>query len=190
MPEIWANITNINSPLGRKLNDAGLSVGADVGFAFWSWAMFNNALPGIDVTIRLLDGSLIRGKLTAGLTASLDAALNKETPFLEFTSLDGQRKYISKGQVAFVEPIEALKKPQLAEPNKKQIQTAYEILGLKQGCSYDEARAAFHAQAKLYHPDRFSTVELPEEVTTYLNEMFRQTNTAFTELRALLQAAA
>jgi hypothetical protein len=152
--------------------------------------MFNNTLPGIDVTIRLLDGNVIRGKLTAGLTASLESALNKETPFLEFTSIEGQRKYISKVQVAFVEPVEPLKKPELAQPNKKQIQTAYEILGLKPGCSYEDARAAFHAQAKLYHPDRFSTVELPDEVVTYLNDMFRQTNTAFTELRALLHPAA
>jgi DnaJ-domain-containing protein 1 len=152
--------------------------------------MFNSSLPGIDVSIRMLDGNIIRGKLTAGLTSSLEAALSKETPFLEFTSADGQRKFIAKGQIAFVEPVEPLKKPQLGEPNKKVTQTAYSILGLKEGCSYEEARAAFHNQAKLYHPDRFTTVELPPEVVSYMNEMFRQINTAFTELRSALQVAA
>jgi hypothetical protein len=139
----------------------------------------------IEVSIRMVDGSVVRGTLNPGLVASLDSVLNKETPFLEFTSKEGQRRYIAKSHIASVEPVEPLKKPALSATKKDgRFTDSYELLGIEKGCSLDAARSAFHSKVKLYHPDKFSGIELPPEVLAYMNDMFRQTNTAFTEIRA------
>lgn len=151
--------------------------------------MFGGSKIEIEVSLRMVDGSVARGTLNPGLVASLDSILNKETPFLEFTSKEGQRRYISKSQIASVEPVEPLKKPKLPSTQDARFTDSYSLLGVEKGCSLDDARAAFHAKVKLYHPDKFSSIELPPEVAMYMNDMFRQLNTAFTELRAELSAA-
>ena len=38
----------------------------------------------------------------------------------------------------------------------------------------DEIRQAYFAQAKVYHPDRYATAELPTEVIEYLFAMARR----------------
>jgi hypothetical protein len=148
--------------------------------------LFGSSKIEIEVSLRMVDGGVVRGTLNPGLVSSLDSVLNKESPFLEFTSKEGQKRYISKNQIASVEPVEPLKKPKLGKGKEGQFADGYELLGVKQGCSLDEARSAFHTKVKLYHPDKFSGIDLPPEVTSYMNEMFRQLNTAFTELRAEL----
>jgi hypothetical protein len=151
--------------------------------------VFGGSKIEIEVSLRLVDGSIARGTLNPGLVASLDSVLNKESPFLEFTSKEGQKRYIAKAQILSVEPVEPLKKPKLAATKDGRFTDGYELLGIQQGCSLDEARTAFHAKVKLYHPDKFSGIELPPEVASYMSEMFRQVNTAFTELRSELSAS-
>ncbi len=148
--------------------------------------MFNNNSKTIDVSIRMLDKATIRGSLVQPQNATIDAILSKDTPFLEFISKDGQRKFIAKHQIAYVEPVEPLRKPVLKKPDDR-FTDAFGMLGLKRTCSPAEAKAAYHAKAKLYHPDVYSGQTLPEEVARYMTDMFRQINTAFTEVRAELR---
>ncbi|MFZ1816194.1 MAG: J domain-containing protein [Rhizobiaceae bacterium] len=152
--------------------------------------MFGNGSKNIEVSVRMLDGAVIRGALVQGHNSSLEGVLSKETPFLEFLSRDGQRKFIAKHQIAYVEPVEPLRKPVLVSPNDPRYTDAFTLLGLKRGCSFEEAKEAYHRHAKLYHPDSYSSVNLPAEIERYLTDMFRQINTAFTEVRAELQTAA
>lgn len=151
--------------------------------------MFTNNSKTADVSIRMLDQAVIRGSLVIGQNITLEAIISKDAPFLEFRSRDGQRKFIAKHQIAYVEPIEPLRKPALKPPDKRFID-AFSMLGVKRTCTLDEAKAAYHAKARLYHPDVFSGQSLPEEIEQYVNEMFRQINTAFTEIRSELAAAA
>jgi hypothetical protein len=151
--------------------------------------MFGGSKIEIEVSLRMVDGSIVRGTLNPGLVASLDSVLNKETPFLEFTSKEGQRRYLAKSQIASVESVEPLKKPKLPTAQDARFTDAFALLGIAKGCTLDDARHAFHAKVKLYHPDKFSGIELPPEVTSYMNDMFRQLNTAFTELRAELASS-
>ncbi|MEM9279711.1 MAG: J domain-containing protein [Pseudomonadota bacterium] len=152
--------------------------------------MFDQSSKSIEVSIRMLDGAIIRGGLSKGQTGTLEGVLSKETPFLEFVSKDGQRKFLAKHQIAYVEPVEPLRKPVLVSMNDPLYTDAYTILGIQKGCTFEDAKAAFHSKAKQYHPDNYAGLELPEEVARYVNDMFRQINTAFTELRAELNTAA
>ncbi len=153
--------------------------------------MFDQTSKNIEVSVRMLDGATIRGGLVQTQSAnSLEGVLSKDTPFLEFISKDGQRKFILKNQIAYVEPVEPLRKPVLANPKDTRYINAFAMLGVKNDCSFDEAKTAFHRLAKQYHPDNYSDIELPEEVKRYVNDMFRQINTAFTEVRAEIQTIA
>ncbi len=50
------------------------------------------------------------------------------------------------------------------------------------GASRDEVRQAYLRLAKAYHPDRYASVELPEEVRDYLSAMARRVNAAHAAL--------
>ena len=148
--------------------------------------MFDSSSKSIEVSVRMLDGAIIRGSLSMGQSSGLEGVLSKDTAFIEFVSKDGQRKFLAKHQIAYVEPVEPLRKPVLANLNDPRYTDAFTILGLDKNCSFEEAKAAFHLKAKQYHPDAYSGVDLPAEVQRYINDMFRQINTAFTELRSEL----
>ncbi|MEP1442226.1 MAG: J domain-containing protein [Hyphomicrobiales bacterium] len=142
----------------------------------------------VEVSIRMLDGATVRGAISLGQNVtSLDGMLSKPTPFLEFYSKDGQRKFVAKHQISYVEPVEPLKKPVLPNTTGSRFTDAYTILGVPRTCSFDDAKMAFHNLAKQYHPDTVSSIDLPPEVAAYMNDMFKQINTAFTELRSELQ---
>lgn len=149
--------------------------------------MFQQTSKTMEVSIRMLDEAVIRGSLIPGQNTTIEGVLSKETPFLEFLSRDGQRKFISKHQIAYIEPVEPLRKPILSNPNDGRFVDAFTLLGVRKDCSFDEAKEAYHRLAKLYHPDSHSGQALPEEVARYMADMFRQINTAFTEVRSVLQ---
>jgi curved DNA-binding protein CbpA len=56
------------------------------------------------------------------------------------------------------------------------------VLGLAAGASREEVRQAYFRLAKAYHPDRYATAELPEEVRDYLAAMARRINAAHAAL--------
>lgn len=149
--------------------------------------MFSTNGTVLDVSIRMLDQAVIRGALIKGQNATIEAILSKDTPFLEFISKDGQRKFIAKHQIAYVEPIEPLRKPELPKPNGR-FMDAFMMLGVPKDCSLEDAKTAYHARAKRYHPDAFSSTDLPTEIEQYIGDMFRQINTAFTEVRSEIEA--
>lgn len=151
--------------------------------------MFNPNAKMIDVSIRMLDKAVIRGALLKGQDATIEAILSKETPFLEFISQQGQRKFIAKHQIAYVEPVEPLRNPALPRTDGRFID-AFTMLGVPKDCTMQEAKTAYHDRAKLYHPDAFSGLKLPVEIEQYVNDMFRQINTAFTEVRSQIESAA
>lgn len=149
--------------------------------------MFSGNGKTVDVSIRMLDGATVRGAIALGQnTTTLDGMLSKPTPFLEFYSKEGQRKFVAKHQISYVEPVEPLKKPRLPNVSGGRYTDAYSVLGLSKTCSFEEAKEAFHRLAKQYHPDTAASADLPPEIQSYMSEMFKQINTAFTELRTEL----
>ncbi len=138
----------------------------------------------------MLDGAMVRGSIIVGHSGGLENILSKETPFLEFHSKQGQRKFLAKHQIAYIEPVEPLRKPMLIPKNDPRYVDAFSMLGVPRNCTLDQAIAAFREKAKLYHPDTVAALALPQEVERYMTETFKQINTAYTEVRAELQEAA
>ena len=52
------------------------------------------------------------------------------------------------------------------------------VLGIAPGADKEEIRRAYVGLAKNYHPDRYATAELPDEVRSYLADMARRINAA------------
>ncbi len=156
--------------------------------------MFSGNGKTMEVCVRLIDGAVLRGTLvqnqSQGQNQSIEGIVQNMAPFLELLSMEGQRKFLAKHQIASVDPVESLRKPVLASLHDPRFVDAYNLMGLERGCSLEQAKEAYHRLAKLYHPDSFAGRELPPEVLRYLTDMFRQINTAFAEVRAELQNAA
>ncbi len=138
----------------------------------------------VPVSIRMFDGTTVCGKIRGGLVADLEKALNRDASFLEFLSADGQKKYLAKSQIAYVEPMEPLKQPRL-QPRFSNDADPYMLLGIPHGSDFDTAKAAYRDLAKKYHPDRFSGLDLPDEISRYATDMFRQINNALTHIRGM-----
>jgi hypothetical protein len=143
----------------------------------------------LEIAARLVDGSVVRGFIVAGITGKLEQTLNKDIPFVEFIGHDGRRAFIAKSQFASVESVEPLKKPQI-QPRKASATTCFELLGLEEDCTFDDARDAYHRLVKMYHPDLYANSNLPPEVIRYATDMFAQISAAYTEIRQRFNAAA
>jgi curved DNA-binding protein CbpA len=59
----------------------------------------------------------------------------------------------------------------------------FSVLHLDRDADAEQARRAFVELSKVYHPDRFATVELPPEVSHYLAAMARRINVAYEEVQ-------
>jgi DnaJ-domain-containing protein 1 len=58
----------------------------------------------------------------------------------------------------------------------------YRILGIGKSAPREEIRASYLALARLYHPDRFASTELPPEVAEYIDVMARRINIAYSDI--------
>lgn len=144
----------------------------------------------IDVaaSIRLMDGTILNGYVNCGLTGKLENVLSAENSFVEYTSKDGQKRFIGRHQIASVEPMDVLRSPSL-RATEAGVADPYTVLGIYKGCTLEQAKDAYHRLSKMYHPDRWTGDDIPSEIVTYVSDKFRQINAAFTALRADIQAA-
>jgi hypothetical protein len=137
----------------------------------------------VPVEIALADGSVAKGKLLVPMGKTVADALNGSGSFVEFEPYGGERSYLAKSQLASVRPV--------GVPREHSLQSRLvdvggfdpcRTLGLGAGATREEVRAAYLAQAKAYHPDRYATAELPAEVRDYLGTMARRINAAYAAL--------
>lgn len=142
----------------------------------------------VAASIRLMDGTILNGYVNCGLTGRLENVLSAENSFVEYTSKDGQKRFIGRHQIASVEPMDVLRNPTLRAPEAG-VADPYAVLGTYKGCTLDQAKDAYHRLSKMYHPDRWQSEDVPSEIATYVSDKFRQINAAFTALRAEIQAA-
>jgi hypothetical protein len=67
--------------------------------------------------------------------------------------------------------------------NRCQTGSLYEILSVPAEASPDEIQAAYHELAKQYHPDRFQSGEVPEELRVSVEKVFASINEAYVTLK-------
>ena len=147
-----------------------------------------NAVP---VEAALADGTTARGKVLVPMGKSLADVLNGVGGFLEFEPYGGERGFLAKAHLASVTPAGIPRAPNLgARLGDAGGFDPHVVLGLAAGASREELRQAYFRLAKAYHPDRYATAELPEEVRDYLAAMARRINAAHAALEAPLKRQA
>ncbi len=145
---------------------------------------------GIPVELTLGDGSLLKGRFLIASGRNLFEYLNSAGGFIEFEQYGGERAYIAKSTIASLKPVNVPKPVNLAA-RQRDLDTfdPHSILGVAPSTPHDEVKAAWHRLSKTYHPDRYSSVELPPEVRDYLATMARRINAAYAALETGNQSA-
>ncbi|MFM9846162.1 MAG: J domain-containing protein [Hyphomicrobiaceae bacterium] len=135
----------------------------------------------VPAEVTLLDGSVLKGKVLVPVGKVLADALNSSGPFLEFEPYGGDRRFVAKSQIASLKPVGVPKAGNLHVRGAETFDP-HSILGVPQSADWEEIRQSYHKLAKLYHPDRYASASLPDEVGEYLANMVRRVNAAYAAL--------
>ncbi|MBI1383326.1 MAG: DnaJ domain-containing protein [Rhizobiales bacterium] len=132
------------------------------------------------VRLEFADGGEIVGRLYLAATRSLADELNAAGGFIDFEPEGGERRLFSKAIIRSIVQLEIPNADQLERRHRQMEQgDPFSILGVRRGADRETVRSAYHRLAKLYHPDRFSGTDLPEEVAAYLSTVVRRLNVAY-----------
>lgn len=135
----------------------------------------------VQASIRLTDGSILNGTVNCGITGRLETVLNAQDSFIEFISKAGQQRFISRHQIASVEPLDTMREPHL--PQVKEDDEPYMVLGLRRGSDAEAIRHAFERLSDAYADEKWAGSDIPPEITKYAADKLRQINAAYTVLR-------
>jgi hypothetical protein len=138
------------------------------------------------VSISLLDGGTLMASMRMPLSNKVIDALNNPDPFLDILTPGGEQQFVAKAAIKSVRSMEMPKAEQLDLDAKAQALAnadPYVILKLEKSATPEEIRQAYHRMARLYHPDRIASYELPEEVKDYARAMLVRINLAFEQIR-------
>ena len=135
------------------------------------------------------NGEISRGKFLIANTRTFADALNAGNPFLEFEAYGEDRRFISKTSIRNVKLVNVPGASNLQ--NRMRDGDGFEphkVLGVEPKSDWAEVRHAYLALSKTYHPDRYSSADLPQEVRDYLSVMARRINLAYAALEVPHQA--
>ena len=150
--------------------------------------MFNGRDDKINRTpvfVTLTDGSVVTVSIRLPLSNRLGDALNNDDVFLDAILASGQQQFIAKSCIRSVRSANVPKADQIDMEGRAPGTPAfdpYAVLKVPREASPDEIRQAYHRMAKLYHPDRIASFELPEEVMDYVRAMLVRINLAFEQI--------
>ena len=144
---------------------------------------------GVPVELAMMDGEVLKGRLLMSMGRNVSDVLNGTSAFLEFEPYGGERSFLAKACIGNVKLINVPRAPNLAQRlHDLDGFDPHAILGVPGNASFDDVKTAWHRLAKVYHPDRYSSSDLPEEVRDYLASMARRVNAAYAALEAPAQA--
>jgi len=139
----------------------------------------SNRVGPVEAEIALRDGQKLNGMVVLPPGRSLAEVLNGTATFIEFQPVTGERMFVAKSALHSVTPSNVPPAPELwAGPTQGSAFDPHTILGIDKGATREQAREAYLKLAKLYHPDRYATADLPREVRDYLAVMVRRINAA------------
>ncbi len=137
------------------------------------------------VFLTLTDGSVVTVSVRLPLSNRLGDALNNDDVFLDSLTPSGQQQFIAKSAIRLVRSANVPKADQLdgegPVPGSPGFDP-YAVLRVGREAGKDEIRMAYHRMARLYHPDRIASYELPEEVKEYVRAMLVRINLAFEQI--------
>lgn len=137
----------------------------------------------VAVTLTLATGEVLNGHVFLGTAQKLRDLLNNPDQFIDFEKRDNSVAMIAKRSIAM---ITALDLPRTDHLYRRTIGPAafdpYHTLGVDRGANAGEVRAAYLSKARLYHPDKLASKDVPKEVGDYMNAMFIRIQKAYDEL--------
>lgn len=136
---------------------------------------------GVPVEVSLDDGRVLKGRFLIASTRSIHDVLNGPSAFLEFQTYQGEARLIAKATIRDIKLVGVPK----AAPLDAGATSGFDphaVLGVSKSSGHDDVREAYRRLSKVYHPDRYAHVALPEEVTAYLAGMARRVNAAYAAL--------
>ena len=137
------------------------------------------------VFLTLTDGSVSTVSIRLPLSKRLGDALNNDDVFLDAVTPTGQQQFIAKSSIRMVRSANVPTADQLDGEGPAPGTAAfdpYAVLKVPREANKDEIRQAYHRMARLYHPDRIASYELPDEVKDYVRAMLVRINLAFEQI--------
>jgi DnaJ domain len=153
--------------------------------------MFENNTPQrVLVNLTLEDGSKLMASVRLPMSGKLNDLLNNADRFLDVLGADGEQYFLSKQLVV---------RANVANPPKAELNmnrrtadmrgfNAWAVLGIANGSSPDEIKAAYRSLVKTYHPDRFANMDLPPEMKEYAAAMLARINIAHDQVAGVPSA--
>lgn len=136
------------------------------------------------VALTLADGSSLSASVKLPLSNKLADILNGNDQFLDVLDAEGEQFFLSKAQVSQVRLLDVPKAT--LNFNRRASDRAafdpYAVLKISRDASPEEVKHAYHAMARLYHPDRLSAYDLPMEMRDYARAMQVRINLAYEQI--------
>jgi hypothetical protein len=127
-------------------------------------------------SITFADGKAVVAAVKLPMSGKLADAFNGQEVFLDVILGDGM---IARAEA--VDPPKAGLNQQRRSSDTAGF-NAYAVLGLEKAATSEDIRAAYLGLVKLYHPDRFAGMDLPEEMKAYAAAMQARINMAYQQL--------
>lgn len=139
----------------------------------------------VTARIVLADGEELTARLVIPAGRGVFDVLNGASAFVEVESFEGERSWLARAMLKSVKLVNAPRAMSMQQRTRELDGfEPYAVLGLDRNADFAKVKSAYHAQAMIYHPDRFAHHQLPDEVRCYLDAMARRINTAFAVLEA------
>ncbi len=137
------------------------------------------------VALTFMDGKTDTVSVRLTLTSKLSDALNNADLFLDVINAADKQYFVAKASIASIELIEVPKAAQLNMQRRsadRERFDPYQVLGIANDAAPDAIRQAYHVMVKAYHPDRFSSLDLPREMKDYAAAMLVRINLAYEQV--------
>ncbi len=137
------------------------------------------------VLLTLADNQVVTVSIRLPLSRRLADALNNDDVFLDAITPSGQQQFIAKSTIKLVRSANVPRADQLDTESRVPGTPAfdpYAILKVAKDASPEDIKSAYHRMARLYHPDRIASYELPDEVKDYVRTMLVRINLAFEQI--------
>lgn len=136
------------------------------------------------VALTLADGSSLSASVKLPLSNKLADILNGADQFLDVLTADGDQFFLAKAQVRQVKLLDVPKAT--LNFNRRSSDRAafdpYAVLKIAKDAPPEDVKQAYHAMARLYHPDRLSAYDLPPEMREYARAMQVRINLAYEQI--------
>jgi hypothetical protein len=138
------------------------------------------------VHLTLASGKTMMVSLKLPMSGKLADVLNNAERYLDVLGPEGEQFFLSKDMVHRVAAADP-PKASLNLNRRSSDQSGFNpwaVLGVTREAGAEDIRSAWLALVKMYHPDRFANLEMPQEMKDYAAAMLARINVAHDQLAA------